>query len=659
MDRLAARMDRDEAFEADLAAEREQYRGKMRKIKRIQSRNRLARANATLERLESTGKPTFHQRTREEAPEPHQVSRPVTIYEPTYDTDPVTGYPLVPTFTGYQHKTTAATRQRFEQDPLFGWNSGNSFIEWGDFGTTVPVSAFPRELFPERPSTLRTQIAQDAIRFQSRTWFETMPQYSGCVGHLCDYTIGTGLTFDVVSDIDERLAAEVHDYLTVFSTYRWNNLDQRACDSALNLFRDGEDALRLFPGDEYPLLRSTDTSTIRGPHNEINGPWGYGVLTSWPRDYEDVQAYHLWYSDNSHENVSPAMFSLCKLDTTGSNVKRGVPLSYKIRKQIPQISRLVDCMAVGEAARQAIPYVQQYQMADKATVGAAFNANEDRHSDLYGDNGEDDIVPGGVRHISKGQEFIDPPNAQGFAASGTGVYRTLCESCACATRTPIWFWTGSADAENYASSLVSESPLVMLIQGVQRKIVAHFLKILRAAVMCGVVQGRFPADVLRIVQIHVKLPEPIARNRKDEVTTDLLLLDRKLIAPQTVVSNDGKDFHEQQDLTHQAADDGWEPAAQGEGEVGGTQPAGMLPDNRGKEGETPVSETGNEPRSEQWRDAFVDGFKAGLRFEAKDAQGHEHAESGPKGGQFVSTGGGSGGKTDKPKGKNKTAKENP
>ena len=45
------------------------------------------------------------------------------------------------------------------------------------------------------------------------------------------------------------------------------------------------------------------------------------------------------------------------------------------------------------------------------------------------------------------------------------------------------------------------------------------------------------------------------------------------------------------------------------------------------------------------------------RYEAKDAQGHEHAESGPKGGQFVSTGSGGGGKPDKPKGKDKPAKE--
>ena len=584
----------------DLAEERAQYKGKIKAIRRIQARNRLARANALLTKLESHGKPTFdRQEQQQPEPAPHQVSRPVTVAEPTYTADPVTGYPFVPTLTTWNHKP------RFEQDPLFGWASDGFYLDFGEAGANVPLSAFPREMYPERPSTLRTQIAQDAIRFMSRAWYETMPQYSGCIGHLCDYTVGSGLTFDVVSDVDEVLAAEVNDYLTTFATYKWNNLDQRVCDSALNLFRDGEDALRLFPGAEYPQLRSTDTSTIRGPHNEITGPWAYGVLTSWPLDYEDVRAYHLWYSDNTHEDVAPGLFKVCKLDTTGSNVKRGVPLAYKIRKQLPQIARLVDCMAVGEAARQAIPYVQQYSMADKSAVGAALRSSE--QPDLYGDGrgawdeGGSDIVPGGVRHISKGQEFVNPPNAQGFAASGTGVYRTLCESCACATRTPIWFWTGSADSENYASSLVSESPVVVYIQGVQRKMTTHYRGILESAVLLGVIQGRFPADVLKICQIHVKLPTPVARNRKEEVETDLLLMGKRLMAPQTVCSNNDLDFQEQSDLTKQAEVDGWTdtPEIQAEAAaqraIAGGQPQPQI-------GSDKPAETGNEARAEQEQD---------------------------------------------------------
>ena len=177
-------------------------------------------------------------------------------------------------------------------------------------------------------------------------------------------------------------------------------------------------------------------------------------------------------------------------------------------------------MVLGESAREAIPYVVQYSLADKSGDGAALRASEPPSHDWLDAQhrgGEHEIEPGGVRHLSKGQEFVDPPNAQGFAASGNSTYRTLCEACTCATNTPVWFWTGSANAENYASSLVSESPVVKLIQHYQRLITDHYKGMLQSCVLIGAAKGRFPSDVLEIVQIHAELPTPVARNRKDEV----------------------------------------------------------------------------------------------------------------------------------------------
>ena len=110
-------------------------------------------------------------------------------------------------------------------------------------------------------------------------------------GHLRNYIIGSGLVLDVVSDVDAALAQDVMDYLETFTTFKWDNWT-RSVDSVINLFRDGEDALRLFPVTSTPRFDPAIPGTNRGPHNEINGPWAYGVLTSWPWDYEDVQAYH-------------------------------------------------------------------------------------------------------------------------------------------------------------------------------------------------------------------------------------------------------------------------------------------------------------------------------------------------------------------------------
>lgn len=576
---------------------------KTRKRKALQLRNRLAREESLLLMLEGHGRPVERDFNRQEQIH-RQATKALTVSEPSYSVDPVTGYPFVPSITAWDVKPTNPHKTRFEQDPLFGWNGnqfGFGFGELGELSTNVPAGSFPRELFPERPTTLRTQIAQDSMRFQSRVWFETHPQYAGACGHLTNYTIGTGLTFDVVSDVDKQLAQEVMDYLQAFAKYRANNLKKRPRQSALNILRDGEDALRLIPGDgEYPELRVIDTSWIRGPHNEITGPWSMGVLTSWPYSYDDVRAYNVWYPNNTQEVIAPETMTLAKAQTIGSNVKRGIPLSYKIRKALPQIANLVDCMAVGEAARQGIPYIQQYAMADKSSVGAAIRSSEiSQNNDLYGcgygngNNGygyggdQNLIPPGVVPHINRGQEFIGPPDAPGFAASGTAVYRTLCESCACATNTPIWFWTGSADAENYASSLVSESPVVKEVQTLQEEVCDHYTFILTAAVQMAIAQGRFPVNVLDIVQIHCTLPTPVARNRKDEVETDLKLLDKRLLSPQSLCKRNDLDYQEQQELYAQAEADGWHNQM---GVQQGERPIDQEGDQEA------IAATGNEPK---------------------------------------------------------------
>ncbi len=568
-----------------LDEQRQRLQERIDAIRELELRNRNAYAASRLEQLQAAGVPFFR-----DAPPiaPPMESRPSYHAVHVYETDAATGYPFVPSV-------------KFEQDPLFGWPI-SGLGDWiGDLATQVPVGAFPREMFPDRPSTLRTQIAQDAIRFQSRAWFETIPQYSGPIGHLRNYIVGAGLTIDVVpneteeseeggvgyeqgtlptpqaasgdataqddGDADgeaaanpnEALAAEIQKYLDGFAKYRFNRLNRRVWESVLNLFRDGEDCLRLFPGGDFPEIRSVDTSTIRGPHNEINGPWSYGVLTSWPKDFEDVQAYHLWHADNSHEDVSPKTCFLAKLDTTGANVKRGVPLAYKIRKQLPQMAKLLDCMAVGEAARQAIPYIQQYNLADKSAVRmatpSALDAWDAANTEWQNarDRAGDTIQPGQVQHISRGMEFQDTP--QGRAESGAMAYRTLCEAIASALNVPLWFVSGTADSENYASSLVSESPVVQLVTHYQQIVTDHYQQVMEAVVDLS---GQFPEDWRDKVSIHAELPSPVSRDEDKAVDSDLKLLDKKLISPQHVCTRHKLDFEEETDLIAQAEANGWQ-----------------------------------------------------------------------------------------------------
>jgi hypothetical protein len=254
--------------------------------------------------------------------------------------------------------------------------------------------------------------------------------------------------------------------------------------------------------------------------------------------------------------------------------------------RLPQAAELCSAMAVGEAKRQRIAYVRQFEQADEDAVrGLAFRDAERQHYRGWPENEPPDSAE--TPYISSG-EYKEGPASTSAAGQGTLTLKSLAEVIAAALGVPVWFVMASADMENYSSSLVSESPVIQTIKTIQRMICRHFERVVRSALSVAVVNGRFPAQVLETVKIHCELPSPVARNRVDEVATDLALLDKKLKSPQHVCAADDLDFEEETELIAEAESAGWENPLDKEldnaqnGENGGDKPT-----------------TGNEPKTNE------------------------------------------------------------
>src|SRR5208337_3146231 len=298
----------------ELEDTRARIREQRDRIALVRARNVAAQTAADLDALESMGRPHAPSSSATRATPSHVQVRPVYAYE----SDPLTGYPYVPVV-------------RFEQfigqnDPLFGWPVGQPLGYITALGQPlVGANSFPRELFPQFPQSLRTQIAQDATRLESRLYYETLEFYKAPLDHLVHYSVGGGLTWDCVSKEDESLAQAVSDWLEEWG--KRNRLWRLVPESVLNLLGDGETFTRTWDTDEYPEAVETEASWIRGPHNEIYGPWAMGCLCpQWPKRFDKITAFNLWYPDNTQEQLAPTMLVHTKLGA--SNVKRGIPLSY-------------------------------------------------------------------------------------------------------------------------------------------------------------------------------------------------------------------------------------------------------------------------------------------------------------------------------------------
>jgi len=163
-------------------------------------------------------------------------------------------------------------------------------------------------------------------------------------------------------------------------------------------------------------------------------------------------------------------------------------------------------------------------------------------------------LPGEIRHIGPGKEFIQPPTG----SDSTWAYQMLCQQMATAINCPAWMVSGTANDTNFSSSLVAESPLVKLIQHAQQQVTDYYKDILEAVVEIAIAKGMFPLDTLDLVDIHVELPSPIARNMKDEIEVDIQLMKENLLSPQHVCARNGLDFEEEQDLIKIAEEAGWE-----------------------------------------------------------------------------------------------------
>ena len=506
--------------------------------------NAINYETSRLEHLQALGKPYY-----EPLAVVPQREQTVRIPVPVYEHDDKTGYPW--------KQTMHFEQVAFEQDPMFGWPT-NPLYPFADYDwTAVMVDGFPRELRPDSASSMRVQVQFDAARFQSRIWYERLPQLAGVIGHLVNYTVGSGLGIEVVSEDDETLAKDIHEYLDGLCVA--NKLYKHLPEIVLGLLRDGESAIRIVPQPEYPILRQIDPSWIRGRHGEIIGPYSYGILTNWPDDFETPLLFTIWKPDNKIEDIAPTQFKLAKLGTIGANVKRGIPLSYKIRKQLTQLERLIECMAVGEAARQAIPYVRSFEIADKTAVQGAISSScpppwASSGAD-YG-HGHHQVEPGEIPLINKGQKYNEPP--EGHADSGTETYRVLCAAIANACQVPVWFCTGGMDDEtDYNSAFIAEAPVVKTITRLQNIVTDHLKEVFEAAINMGIAQGRFPVTALETCDICLKLPVPIAHDKEAEVKAQMELLNTGIMSPQTVAQKNDLDWDHERELTKAAEATGW------------------------------------------------------------------------------------------------------
>ena len=356
----------------------------------------------------------------------------------------------------------------------------------------------------------------DRQRGVARVLCETNGMAIGALRTLQNFTVRTGFRYrcEAEPEAEDSNAAELAAAVQVaVDEFRdLNDFSRREKRGFWRSRRDGDLFWRYFARhDGATLIRVVDPERVRAPQGTSDPSWSWGVRTD-PDDVETVLGYCV---DGSEVPASDVDHLKLNVD---ESIKRGVSDFFCVGEEFDGVRKLLRNMRVGEGIRAAIPWLYEYETANREGVQRAIDAARDRLQP-----GADPTTgramnfqrfePGTIPHVPKGKKFVAPPASQAIA-SQTGVVQACLRSVGCRWNMAEYMISGDASNNAFASALVAGSPFVVSIETEQDEYRTFYLGAVWRAVDNYARAGRFrangtlygPEDVRRLVQIICEIP---------------------------------------------------------------------------------------------------------------------------------------------------------
>lgn len=383
---------------------------------------------------------------------------------------------------------------------------------------------------------------------------------------------------------------------------------------------DGEVFARFGIYNGRAWFRFIGADQVGNPSGDVTSPQSFGIETD-PDDIEDVWAYHVWdvpdYPSGG-EWIDASDVIHVKANVR-SDMKRGLPSFFPVQDNLDVVRKLLSNMLGSAQKMAAVAWREKFPTASAQQVQQLIPTTAAIDQTGMGPGpfglpgfpgwtgGVNGFQQGEVIKVEGNREFEEGPTAAGVtnfieaeqaALRGAAVRFGFPESLA----------TGKIDDINFAAALTTGAPFAVAIEGGQFEYGCRWerecaLKVYNLAYRMGALS----ADDLRQLDVEITEPAPMIAEPDKETDRRVELVKARILSPQTA------QLQEQLDPQHEQANwDEWDKA----------NPPQPLP-----------------------VDPNVDPKQ--LTNEAKDASGHEHIASGPKGGQFTGSGQGGSSKTGK------------
>lgn len=366
----------------------------------------------------------------------------------------------------------------------------------------------------------------------------------GAIEAVCDYVVGTGLTYDyqVPKDIPdaarETWQSIADDANAVWRDFvrreRWTQLEQQLVEQA---DADGEVFLRMFPGENGDTaVRYVDPDAVY----DAKGHHKWGVITA-PNDAQHVVGYTL-----GMETVPAAEMLHVPLNVP-PDVLRGVPSLWPVRDNVLRGESITRNVAKLAAVQAAVAVVRKHAGILPSAQGQAMLdnlADKTKQNIFTGKTLRQQRIEGGTIWDVDSSTTIEFPTGGGSLDKFPPALLMNLRPIAVRMGLPDFVVTGDVSAANFASVFTSMAPSAKRLARKQARYLREFQRLHEFVLSVAVNAGTLPVTALRLVS-QVTGPEVANRDEVAQTNKRDVLFRNRILSRKTWASEEGYDFEQE------------------------------------------------------------------------------------------------------------------
>jgi hypothetical protein len=323
--------------------------------------------------------------------------------------------------------------------------------------------------------------------------------------------------------------------------------------------RDGECFIRVFAGqDGSTRIRFVEPAQVQTPTDKATDPsHSFGIQTD-PEDVETVLGY---WVDGKLIDATEIQHRKANVD---SNVKRGLPLFFPVRKNLSRAEKLLRNMSVVAEIQSAIAMIRKHGSATKAGLEQFVigNANATVTNTSSGTTDYFRRYRAGSIIDSNANTEYEFPSTKTRADAYVGVLQAELRAIASRLVMPEFMLSSDASNANYSSTMVAEGPAVKMFERLQWDMIEDDIELLMMVLRHAESAGRIPQDILDRIEITAQPPTVQTRDRLKDAQADNILVQARAMSAQTMAERNDLDWSvEEKRIADEAAasQERWNP----------------------------------------------------------------------------------------------------